>query len=195
MSIEALKTYCSKIVAFSKTELSILGDYFSEVKLRKKDFLLAHGQICDFIAFLTDGCIRHYHIKEGEEITCDISFENSFLTEFNSFNQETKSEIVFQALENSRLFVIEKKRLLELYQAHPKFEELGRRIAENVAIRNTAIAMSLASEKPEKRYDNLLREKPEIFQRIPQKHIANILGIKPESLSRIRKRTLSGPKS
>lgn len=55
--------------------------------------------------------------------------------------------------------------------------------------------MSLSSDKPEKRYQNLLEEKPEIFQRVQQKYIANILGIKPESLSRIRKRVLFNSKS
>jgi len=72
---------------------------------------------------------------------------------------------------------------------------LGRKIAENVAIRNSDIAMSLASDKPEKRYISLLQEKPEIFQRVQQKYIANILGIKPESLSRLQKRIIVKSKS
>ncbi len=55
--------------------------------------------------------------------------------------------------------------------------------------------MSLASDKPEKRYFNLLKERPEIFQRVQQKYIANLLGVKPESLSRIQKRVFSNPKS
>jgi len=193
--IEKLKKYCSEIVEFSKDELSSIESYFKEISINKKDFLLETGDVCNFIAFLTKGCIRHFHLKDGEEITCDITFENSFFTEFNSFNLGTKSQIAFQALEPSTLLIIERKSLLELYRSNAKFEELGRKIAENVATRNTSIAMSLASDKPEKRYANLLKEKPEIFQRVQQKYIANILGIKPESLSRIRKRVLTNLKS
>ena len=144
---------------------------------------------------MTKGCIRHFHLKDGEEITCDITFENSFFTEFDSFNFGKKSEIAFQALEPSTILLMEKKSLVELYRSNAKFEELGRKIAENVATRNTAIAMSLASDKPEERYTKLLKENPEIFQRVQQKYIANILGIKPESLSRIRKRVLTDLKS
>lgn len=98
-------------------------------------------------------------------------------------------------MEDSSLLLITKKKLYELYQKNSKFEQLGRKIAENVAMRNTDIAMSLASDKPEKRYSNLLKEKPEIFQRVQQKYIANILGVKPESLSRIQKRVFSKLKS
>jgi len=128
-------------------------------------------------------------------VTCDISFDATFITNFISFNKGTKSQIVFQALEDAKLFVIHRDKLHELYQINPKFEQLGRIIAERVAERNMSIAMSLASEKPEERYSNLLKEKPKIFQRVQQKYIANILGIKPESLSRIRKRVLKNHKS
>ncbi len=193
--IEALKTYCLAIVDFTTEEIDVLEEYFEAVSIRKKEMLLHSGDVCDFIGFVTKGCIRHFHYRDGEEITCDITFEHAFFTEFNSFNLGTKSQIAFQAIEPTTLLVIKKQQLLALYESHPKFEELGRKIAENVAVRTTEIAMSLAADKPEKRYENLLREQPEIFQRIPQKYIATILGIQPESLSRIRKRVLTHLKS
>lgn len=176
-------------------EIDLIENYFTKKSLNKKEFLLEDGEVCDIIWFLQNGSIRHFHFKDGNEITCDISFENTFITEFNSFNTGSKSQICFQALEDSKLLLITKEKLYELYQKNSKFEQLGRKIAEKVAVRNTDIAMSLASEKPEKRYSNLLKEKPEIFQRVQQKYIANVLGVKPESLSRIQKRVLSKLKS
>lgn len=195
IAIEHLTKYCLQLVEFTPTEISLIENYFFESSFKKKSFILKHGEVCDFIGFLNKGCIRHFHIKDGNEITCDISFENSFITEFNSFNTGSKSQISFQALEDSQLLLIPKSKLLELYKMNPKFEELGRKVAEKTAIRNTNIAMSLASDNPEKRYSNLLKETPEIFQRVQQKYIANILGIKPESLSRIQKRVFSKLKS
>ena len=40
------------------------------------------------------------------------------------------------------------------------------------------------------RYQNLLKFRPDLFQRIPQYQIASYIGVTPESLSRIRKRIL-----
>lgn len=193
--MDKLKKYCLSLVKFSQNELDIIDEYFSPVSVKKKKYLLEEGKICDFIAFITKGSIRHFHIKNGDEITCDISLENTFITEFNSFNKNVLSNISFQALEDTELLVVRKIKLFELYKRNVKFENLGRLIAEDVAIRNTKIAMSLASDKPEIRYKNLLTDKPEIFQRVPQKYIANILGITPESLSRIRKRIYTNLKS
>ena len=190
-----LKKYCLEIVDFTSIEIDLIETYFTKKSLNKKEFLLEDKEVCYFIGFIQTGSIRHFHLKDGDEITCDISFENTFITEFNSFNSGSKSQICFQALEDSSLLLITKKKLYELYQKNSKFEQLGRKIAEKVAMRNTDIAMSLASDKPEKRYSNLLKEKPEIFQRVQQKYIANILGVKPESLNRIQKRVFSKLKS
>ena len=48
--------------------------------------------------------------------------------------------------------------------------------------------LSRIRDTPEQRYKNLLRDHPEIIQRIPQHYIASYLGITPVSLSRIRNR-------
>lgn len=46
--------------------------------------------------------------------------------------------------------------------------------------------LSRIKDNPRKRYDELLKNNPEIIQRIPQHYIASYLGITPISLSRIR---------
>jgi DNA-binding MarR family transcriptional regulator len=49
----------------------------------------------------------------------------------------------------------------------------------------------LKMSSPEERYLALLKNRPDLIQRVPQHQIASYLGIKPESLSRIRKRISS----
>lgn len=188
MTTDNLKRYCASLLPLSTHDLSMVDEYFFPLTLKKKAYLLEEGQVCDFIAFIDAGCIRHFHIKDGDEITCDISFENSFITDFASFNKLTPSNISFKALEDSQVFLVKRAALMELYERNNKFEKIGRAIAEQVVTRTTEIAMSLASDKPEVRYKKLLNEKPEIFQRVQQKYIANLLGLTPESLSRIRTR-------
>jgi len=47
---------------------------------------------------------------------------------------------------------------------------------------------SYLRDTPQQRYENLLRDQPQIIQRIPLQYIASYLGITPVSLSRIRNR-------
>lgn len=185
---EKLKTYCKQTIPFLDAELGLIDNYFENKSLKKGEYLLESNKVCDFISFITKGAIRHFHIKDGVERTCDISFDNSWVTDFQSFNHGTVGMMNLQAMENTAVALIKKQNLLTLYQECSKYETFGRLMAEQVAQRATEIAMSLSSDKPEERFQNLLRERPDLFQRVPQRFIANLLGVSPESLSRIKNR-------
>ncbi|MEQ8414229.1 MAG: hypothetical protein RIB71_07170 [Imperialibacter sp.] len=129
------------------------------------------------------------------EKTCDLSFANSWVTDFQSFTHGTSCIMNLQALENSTVFVVTKKNLIDLYKECGKYETFGRLMAEQVAQRATEIAMSLSSDKPEERYLKLINDHPDVLQRVQQKYVANFLGISPESLSRIRQRIVQNRKS
>jgi CRP-like cAMP-binding protein len=192
---DQLKKYCSQIVPLLDRELDLIDRCFEEKKVKKKDFLLQDNKVCDFIAFIAIGSIRHFHIKDGVEKTCDISFESSWVTDFQSFNSGTAGRMNLQAMEETTVFLIKKQNLHNLYKECGKYETFGRLMAEQVAQRATEIAMSLSSDKPEERFQNLIKSQPDLFQRIPQKYIANFLGVSPESLSRIRNRIFHKKKS
>lgn len=190
-----LKIYCSTKVQLTEEQLKLIDLYFEIKKLKKKEFLLENERVCNFIAFIALGTIRHFHIKDGVEKTCDISFENSWVTDFQSFTHKTTCIMNLQAMEDTTVFVIKRENLYQLYADCNKYETFGRLMAEEIAQRATEIAMSLSSDKPEERFQNLLKKQPDLFQRVPQKYIANFLGISPESLSRIRSRILTKLKS
>lgn len=192
---DKLKEYCKRIVPLTDNELKLVDKYFEPASFNKRDYLLTNGKICNFIAFIDEGAIRHFHVKNGVEKTCDLSFANSWVTDFQSFTYGTSCIMNLQALENTTVFVVTKKNLAELYKECNKYETFGRLMAEQVAQRATEIAMSLSSDKPEERYLKLIEKHPYIFQRVQQKYIANFLGVGPESLSRIRKRIVKKRKS
>ena len=86
---DKLKIYCKTKVPLTKDELKLIDSHFEVKHLKKKDLLLQEGKICNFIGFIAEGAIRHFHIKDGIEKTCDISFENAWVTDFQSFTHNT----------------------------------------------------------------------------------------------------------
>ena len=84
-----------------------------------------------------------------------------------------------------------KKNIYRLYDEIPRFERLGRLMAERAFIGLRMRTQTLTHLNPEERYLRLLKNRPKVIERIPQHYIASFLGIKPQSLSRIRKRLQS----
>ena len=186
--IDNLLNYCSNFTQLSDLDKEAITLNFKPIQLKRKDFLLKEGMVFDFVAFLNAGVIRHYHLKNGSEITCDITLKNNFITDFKSLTQSTPSNYYFQILKDAELFVINKDDLFRLYAENRNIESLGRIMAERVALRTIDIAMSLSADKPAERVENLIKQRSDLFQEVPQRYLANLLGISPESLSRIRAR-------
>jgi len=185
---ENLIKYCKSFVEIDEASEEDLQSNFLPKKINKKEFLLKEGKICNMVAYVDKGTMRIFHTIDGNELTCDIILENSFVTDFKSLNNGEASAINIQAIDDCELLIIDKFDLIKLYDTNKHIERLGRIMAEKIAIRTIEIAASLSFDKPEMRFKKLLSTQPELFQKVPQKYLANILGISPESLSRIKAR-------
>jgi CRP-like cAMP-binding protein len=189
--IDNLLNYCSKFIHLTALDKEAMELNFRSIKIKRKDYLLKEGMVCDFVAFLNSGVIRHFHIKDGNEITCDITLHDNFITDFKSLTHNIPTNYYFQILKDAELFIIKKNDLYRLYTEYRNIESFGRIMAEQVAQRTIDIAMSLSSEKPQERVEKLIKQRPDLIQEVPQRYLANLLGISPESLSRIRARRKS----
>jgi CRP-like cAMP-binding protein len=189
--IDNLLNYCSKFIHLTALDKEAMELNFRSIKIKRKDYLLKEGMVCDFVAFLNSGVIRHFHIKDGNEITCDITLHDNFITDFKSLTHNIPTNYYFQILKDAELFIIKKNDLYRLYTENRNIESFGRIMAEQVAQRTIDIAMSLSSEKPQERVEKLIKQRPDLIQEVPQRYLANLLGISPESLSRIRARRKS----
>lgn len=159
-------------------------------QLKKKEFLLEEGEVCDKIIFINSGCFRVFYNADGEETTVQFFFSDTWYTDYESFLTSNPTKENLQALEVCEIVQFKKVDLLKLYSSHPVFEKVGRVFAENAFLGVYNLYKMKTNDEPEQRYLNLLKQRPEVVEKIPQHYIASYLGIKPESLSRIRSRIL-----
>lgn len=192
---DELKAHCTKLLPFTADELAMIDQVFVERTVHRSDLLLQTGEVCRFLGFVAKGAMRQFHVKDGDEQTCDIALPGAWVTDFASFVHGRESTINIQALVRGSVYLVQQDALHGLYAACPKFETYGRLVTEEVLQRASDRAMSLAAEMPEERYTKLLATRPELFRAVPQKHIASLLGLRPETLSRIRARALARSKS
>lgn len=178
-------------VPINKIEEEAFVSILEVIKIKKKEFILKEGQICNKITFINSGCTRVFYNVDGIENTIQFFFGDSWYTDYESFLTGQPANENMQALQASEVIQIKKEDLYKLYDQHPIFDRVGRVMAENAFISVIRRNQMLTNEEPELRYLNLMKQRPELVQQIPQHYIASYLGIKPESLSRIRKRILS----
>lgn len=176
------------IVSLNKDEITTLCSVLSLLPLKRDEYLLAEGQVCDFIGFVNTGVLIYFKTKEsGDEVTTDFAFEGDWVNINLSRLASVPSTLSIRAIEECEVVMLKQKDLNDLYQRIPKLERLGRILTEQAYINIVDQTVELQIHSAKERYENLLKRHPKLLQKVPLYHIANYLGIAPKSLSRIRK--------
>ncbi len=186
MTAQILNSIASFVTLDKPTE-EAFTNILTIKRFKKKEFLLQEGKVCDQISFINSGGMRLFYNVEGIENTVQFFFADSWYTDYASFLMGQPSIENLQALEDSEVVQFKKKDLYNLYNHYPLIDRVGRVMAENAFLSLSQLNKMLTNEEPQERYLNLLKQRPELVEKIPQHYIASYLGIKPESLSRIRK--------
>jgi len=172
----------------NKDEITTLCSVLSLLPLKRDEYLLAEGQVCDFIGFVNTGVLIYFKTKEsGDEVTTDFAFEGDWVNINLSRLANVPSTLSIRAIEECEVVMLKQKDLNDLYQRIPKLERLGRILTEQAYINIVDQTVELQIHSAKERYENLLKRHPKLLQKVPLYHIANYLGIAPKSLSRIRK--------
>jgi CRP-like cAMP-binding protein len=162
---------------------------FSGLDVPAKTILLREGDIARQAYYIKKGCARLWFNDNGKDITFQFFFEGQGVSSMESFRTGRPSLFHLETLEPCELLTITKADFEKLVAEAAGFRET---LEENIYQRlehYCSLFLSRIRDTPEQRYRRLLKEHPEIVQRIPQHYIASYLGITPVSLSRIRART------
>jgi CRP-like cAMP-binding protein len=183
----SLKKQILSIASFSEIEIEKIISCFEYKKFASKSYISSSGKITNKIFFIINGLARTYYLKNGKEITTYLSCDNRFIASYSSFINQTPSYENIHCLEECEVLFINYEKMQYLYAEIPKWERVGRILAEQnflcMADRILKLQMISAKEK----YLTFLKTTPlKIIQRTPLIHVASFLGITPESLSRIR---------
>jgi CRP-like cAMP-binding protein len=178
----------NSIVSLTDEELSVFCDAFKTTTLNKNEFFLKEGQVCNYIGLLNYWVMIYFKtLENGDEVTIHFAFEGDWVNNNLSRLNNSPSAINIKAIEDSEILVIKHADISDLYLQIPKIERLGRILTERAFVNFVEQTIEFQTLSAKERYENLLKNHPEIFQRVQLYHIANYLGIAPKSLSRIRK--------
>ncbi|WP_439183072.1 Crp/Fnr family transcriptional regulator [Carboxylicivirga taeanensis] len=167
---------------------AIILSAFEPVTIKKKKDLLVAGQVCGYLYFITKGCLRSYYIDtKGNDHIYQIRMDNNWISDLDSFYSQSPSKYNIEALEDTQLLRISRQRMDQLLIEIPSLERYFRILFQKAYINALNRLNATMWETAMDRYNNMLKEHPEVFQRVPLVYIASYLGITPESLSRIRK--------
>jgi len=186
--LDKIRKYIESITEVNDEDWKFFSSKLQKKWYSKKTIIAEIGEVENHISFIEKGIVRLLiPNKEDDEITYGFSFENEFISAYDSFLTQTPSQYQLETLVETSLLSITYSDLQNVYE-HTKMGNLiGRLVAERLFIIKSNRALSLLNDSAEKRYFNLFTERPNLIKEIPLKYIASYIGVTPQSLSRIRK--------
>ncbi|MDF1695194.1 MAG: Crp/Fnr family transcriptional regulator [Saprospiraceae bacterium] len=158
----------------------------TEMKVKKKAFLMQAGEIAKYEYFITKGCLKVYTLDDdGTPHISMFAVEDYWTGDMASFMTKEPTNYFIKATEHSELLGISRTNYDLLFQEIPKFERFYRILYQKSLIsyiRRSNHGISLSAEE---RYIAFKKKYPKIVNRITQKDLAGYIGITPEFMSKI----------
>lgn len=181
-----LRKTLDKFNVLSDIEFSDFLNICEYKEFAKKQYLLKAGNYNHGIYFLISGAVGLFEVIDGREMYQNFFLAREFANELKSLTTQIPSTKNLIALDDTKLFYLSRKELLELYEKSVSFERLGRKLLEHLLNSQNEISYVLQSLKPEQRYAYLENKRPSLLKNIPLTLLASYLGLARETLSRIR---------
>lgn len=191
---------------FSKLKLAIDNDIrmspelwtqlqeFGKIKhLKKNEYLLKAGQVCQHGYFINNGSlVKTFLNQNGREVVQGFFIDEAyaFLSEVISYFSDHESDFQIKALENCEVIEFSKSHLEYLINNFQEFAIFFYKITAG-SFQNlymfSAMRLSLNAE------DFLIYlydQHPIFLKRIPDKYIAQFMGVSKEWLSKLKKKVI-----
>lgn len=174
-------------IRLSPENMDRLSAAFQVVKVKKKQLLIQPGFVAKYRIYVLKGALHSYVIDErGNEHTIQIAVEDWWITDYNSYVNQTAATQFVEALENSVILQIDHHTEQQLKDANWEFATLFRLMAERTAAYLARRTVSNLTQSAEERYNEFAAKYPKVLQRLPQYALASYLNMTREFLSKIR---------
>lgn len=181
-----LRDHIEKIIPLTDAEFDYILSHFAPRTYKKHQFVVQEGQKVDFDYFILNGCLKCYSTDaNGKEHIIQFGMKDWWITDYDAYYHQTPATVTIDCIETSELLCLSYANREKLCAEMHKVEHFFRKKTNkrNVALQKRIL--SLLSSSAAERYEKLLEQYPELFQKVPKQLIASYLGVTRETLSRL----------
>jgi CRP-like cAMP-binding protein len=181
-----LREHIEKITPLTDSEFDYILSHFTIKKLKKHQFLLQEEDAVQNDYLVTRGLLKAYHVNEdGKEHIIQFAMENWWVTDYQAYFNQNKSTIFIDCIEDSEVLSLSLFNREKICADLHKMEHFFRKKSNAGYVALQRRILSLLNNNARERYDQLLLQYPQLFQRVPKTLLASYLGVSRETLSRL----------
>lgn len=184
-----LRRQIQQIILLNDSEFEIVQTYFHPKAVKKKEYLINNGDKVTSEFLVVEGCLKAFTFDElGKEHIIQFAMENWWISDYPAYANQDFGEMCVQALENCIVLELNYADKIEMCQRVPKMNIFHGKKSFSGYVALQKRVLSLLRNSASEKYELLLQQYPELFQRVSKTMIAHYLGVSRETLSRLEKK-------
>lgn len=180
-----------KTFQISRENAINLSTLFNEEVYEKGTSFLEYQKKCKKMSFIAEGYFRVYRPTAAKDITQWIAMPGYFLTDLESFMNQTQARWEIEALTDAKVYTLSLSDYQHITEIIPTWPAVEKQFLVHCFITMEERIFGFLSQTAEERFHYFFNAHPELFNQVPLQHIASMLGMTPETLSRLRKQMIS----
>ena len=164
----------------------LLFKYIKYVSLKRGEYLLTPGNVCENLYFIEKGMLKCFFAKGKKSIVDWFFGKGQTVVSVDSFYDQVPGKDWIEALHDCDLLYITYAELEHLYRTCLEFNVVGRIFTNRYLRIWHRQARNCRMRKAKERYLYMLETQPELVQLVPQIDLSSFLDMTPETLTRIR---------
>lgn len=183
---EKLKEHIEKLISLTDDEYSFVLAHFSAETYKKNDFLIQKGENVKHCYFVVSGLLKLvYDDKSGKQHIVSFAMEEWWESDFLAYFMKSKAKMSLQCIEDTKVFCLTLENYQKLSADLTKMESFFLKLSNAGHIASQNRILSFLTSNAKERYEQLLKQHPILFQRVPKTLLASYLGVSRETLSRL----------
>lgn len=175
-----------EIYPVSNEAINMFASCLKKQVFPPKTIIIQGGKIDKNVYFIELGITRSFSLFNGKEVTTWFSLEGDGTCSSLSLYRNQPGFEYVETLERTEVYSLSTDMLTSLYDKHIDLANWGRVLQQENFLRLQDVHLARLNLTAQERYEKLIKDFPNICNRVNLGYLASFLGITQPSLSRIR---------
>jgi CRP-like cAMP-binding protein len=183
---EILKTHIAKTVTLTEEQFDYVFSHFKYQSFKKGQNIITAGDNVDHEYFVLAGCLKSFYINDDLKMyILQFAMPTWWASDFNALYSHTKATINLDCITDAEVLCLSNEDREKICSELHPMEHFFRWRTNKGYVASQKRLLSFMNNNVKHRYEELLKQYPELYNIVPKNLIAAYLGVSRETLSRL----------
>jgi CRP-like cAMP-binding protein len=183
---EMLKAHVAKLTSLTDGQFDHFFSHFKKLSFKKGQVIIASGDVVDREYFVISGCLKSFFINDDLKMfILQFAMPTWWASDYNALYNNTKATINVDCITDAEVLCLTSSDREKLCNELHNVEHFFRWRTNRGYVAAQKRLLSFMNNDAKRRYEELLKLYPELYNMVPKNLIAAYLGVSRETLSRL----------